>query len=136
MLQNQQIWHFRLVAWKRPRWKRQKFVSCNKRAETKQLHDAVSTALRLAQIKKSNCNEKATLFLCKQLECQLYFALLSENTHVERGKSLFCAMKKQKQNNYTTLFRSDNKAKMSNLLILQHFFTLFALFNKQWYNYL
>ena len=31
---------------------------------------------------------------------------------------------------------SDNKAKMSNLLILQHFFTLFALFNKQWYNYL
>ncbi len=36
---------------------------CNEKAETTQLHDAVSTVLRLAQIKKSNCNEKATFVL-------------------------------------------------------------------------
>lgn len=32
------------------------------------------------------------------------FALLSENAHVERGKSLFRATKEPKQNNCTTLF--------------------------------
>ena len=150
--------------------KRQKFVLCNEKAEAKQLHDAVSTVLRLAQIKTtiklqrkshfcfcasswnvscvSPCclktstlkeakvcfvqqksrnkttarrcfhlfapctnqnnhqiaTKKPLLFLCKQLECQLCFALLFENVHVERGKSLFRAMKQQKQNSCTTLF--------------------------------
>ena len=47
---------------------------------------------------------------------------------------LFCCTKQTFV--FLTWAFSGNKAKMSNLLILQHFFTLFALFNKQWYNYL
>ena len=52
--------------------------------------------------KKSNCNEKATLFLCKQLECLLCFALLPENAHVKKTKVCFV---QQKSRNKTTARR-------------------------------
>ena len=49
---------------------------CNEKAEAKQLHDAVSTALRLAQIKKSNCNEKATFVFVQAVGMSVVFRLV------------------------------------------------------------